>query len=183
MKYKAILMDRDGTVIKEKPGTYLCDPKGVKLYKNTLNAFKLFKQMGYKLFIVSNQSGIGRGYFGEDKVKAVNAQMLKLLKPAAEVDGIYYCPHAPEHNCDCRKPKPAMGLKIIKEHNIDAEKSFMIGDKKSDMDFAANIGMRGIMVLTANGRKQQKKYKDQLKETKICLDIYGAAKYIKELNK
>ncbi len=183
MKNKAILMDRDGTVIKEKPGTYLSDPKGVKLYKNTMKAFKLFKDMGYKLFIVSNQSGIGRGYFGEREVKAVNEKMRQLLKKAADIDGIYYCPHAPNDNCSCRKPAPGLGLKLIKEHNIDAANSFMIGDKKSDMDFAANIGMKGIMVLTANGKRQKKKYSQQLKDTKICLDIYGAAKYIKELSK
>ena len=129
MKFKAILMDRDGTVIKEKPGTYLCDPKGVKLYKNTLKAFRLFKEMGYKLFIVSNQSGIGRGYFGEEAVKAVNGRMLKLLEKAADIDGVYYCPHAPGENCSCRKPAPGMGLKIIKDHNIDPKLSFMIGDK------------------------------------------------------
>lgn len=183
MKNKAILMDRDGTVIKEKPGTYLSDPKGVKLYKNTLKAFKLFKEMGYKLFIVSNQSGIGRGYFGEAEVNAVNQRMCQLLKEAADIDGIYYCPHAPNENCPCRKPAPGLGLKLIKEHNIDVANSFMIGDKKSDIDFAANIGMRGIMVLTANGKRQKAKYAPQLKNVKICLDIYGAAKYIKEISK
>lgn len=183
MKFKAILMDRDGTVIKEKPGTYLCDPKGVKLYKNTLKAFRLFKEMGYKLFIVSNQSGIGRGYFGEEAVKAVNGRMLKLLEKAADIDGVYYCPHAPGENCSCRKPAPGMGLKIIKEHSIDPKLSFMIGDKKSDIDFAENIGMEGILVLTANGKKQRAKYADKLKNVKICLDIYGAAKYIKEISK
>lgn len=183
MPFKAILMDRDGTVIKEKPGTYLSDPEGVKLYKNTLKAFKLFKKMGYKLFIVSNQSGIGRGYFGHGEVKKVNDKMLKLLKPAADIDGIYYCPHAPNDPCNCRKPLPQMGLDIIKEHNIDPALSFMIGDKKSDMLFAKNINMQGILVLTANGKKQLAKYKDILKDNKICLDIYGAAKYIQKVKK
>lgn len=183
MKFKAILMDRDGTVIKEKPGVYLCDPKGVKLYKNTLKALKLFKEMGYKLFIVSNQSGIGRGYFGEEEVKAVNDRMIKLLEKAADIQAIYYCPHAPGQDCNCRKPAPGMGHKIIKEHNIDIENSFMIGDKKSDIDFAKNIGMEGILVLTANGKKQRAKYLQALKDVKICLDIYGAAKYIKECTK
>jgi len=183
MPYKAILMDRDGTVIKEKPGTYLSKPENVKLYKNTLKAFRLFKKMGYKLFVVSNQSGIGRGYFGEKEVKAVHERMRTLLKPAAEIDGIYYCPHAPWENCACRKPAPKMGFDIIKEHNIDPQKSFVIGDKKSDMEFAKNINIKGIMVLTANGKKQLAKYKDFLKNNKICLDIYGAAKYIEKTEK
>ncbi|MBQ6223984.1 MAG: HAD-IIIA family hydrolase, partial [Campylobacter sp.] len=69
-KIKALFIDRDGTIIKEKPGVYLCDPKKVELYKNTKAAFKLFKELGYTIFIVSNQSGIGRGYFTEREVKA-----------------------------------------------------------------------------------------------------------------
>lgn len=183
MPFKAILMDRDGTVIKEKPGTYLSDPKGVKLYKNTLEAFRLFKKMGYKLFIVSNQSGIGRGYFTKNEVSAVNNQMEKLLKPAATLDGVYYCPHAPNEPCNCRKPLPQMGLDIIKKFNIDPKQSYMIGDKKSDVDFGRSIGMSSIMVLTANGRKQQKKYTNTLAANKICLDILGAAKYIQKADK
>jgi D-glycero-D-manno-heptose 1,7-bisphosphate phosphatase len=177
---KAVLMDRDGTVIKEKPGVYLSDPEAVKLYKNTLKAFTLFKKMGYKLFIVSNQSGVGRGYFSETAVKAVNKQMQRLLLPAAKIDGIYYCAHAPATPCNCRKPAPQMGLDIIKKFKIDPAKSYMIGDKKSDTDFARNIGMKGILVLTANGKAQKNKYKGNLGAYKTCLDLYGAARFIEK---
>ncbi len=178
-KIKALFLDRDGTVIKEKPGVYLCDPKKVELYKNTKAAFKLFKELGYTLFIVSNQSGIGRGYFTENEVEKVHKKLLSLLKPY-EVKEIIFCPHAPGENCSCRKPAPGMGLKLIKKYNIDREKSFVIGDKKSDSDFAKNLNMRSILVLTANGRAQQKKYTKDLKDVKICLDLLGAAKYLKK---
>ncbi|MDR0646374.1 MAG: HAD family hydrolase [Elusimicrobiota bacterium] len=177
---KAIFMDRDGTVIKEKPGTYLCKPQKVELYKNTLKALRIFKKKGYKLFIVSNQSAIGRGYFGKEVVKAVNDKILKLLKPAADIDDIAYCPHAPQANCSCRKPAPQMGLKLIKKYNINPEKSFMIGDKKSDIDFGRNIGAKAILVLTANGRKQKAKYGKNLKADKITSNLYSAAKYIQK---
>lgn len=178
-KIKALFLDRDGTVIKEKPGVYLCDPKKVLLYKNTKAAFKLFKELGYTVFIVSNQSGIGRGYFTEKEVSAVHNKLISLLKPY-QVKEIIFCPHAPSENCSCRKPAPAMGLKLIKKYNVDRDNSFVIGDKKSDMDFAKNLKMRSVLVLTANGRKQQKKYSSDLKDVKICLDLLGAAKYIQQ---
>ena len=178
-KIKALFLDRDGTIIKEKPGVYLCDPKKVELYKNTKAAFKLFKELGFKIFIVSNQSGIGRGYFTEKEVEKVHNKLLSLLKPYP-VEEIVYCPHAPSANCTCRKPAPAMGLKLIKKYNVDKDNSFVIGDKKSDSDFAKNLNIRPILVLTANGKAQQKKYSKELKDVKICLDLLGAAKYIQK---
>lgn len=181
-KIKALFLDRDGTIIKEKPGVYLCDPKKVELYKNTKAAFKLFKELGYTIFIVSNQSGIGRGYFTEKEVKAVHKKLTALLKPY-EVKEIVYCPHAPNQNCTCRKPAPAMGIKLIKKYNVDKANSFVIGDKKSDIDFATNLNMRSILVLTANGKKQQKKYAKDLKNVKICLDLFGAAKYLSKIER
>ncbi len=182
-KNKAIFLDRDGTIIKEKPGTYLARPEGVKLYKNTLRAFALFKKMGFKVFVVSNQSGIGRGYFSAREVDAVNARMARLLKPGAEITEIIYCPHAPATPCSCRKPAPAMGAKLIKKYNVDAAKSYMIGDKKSDVDFGLNLNLTPILVLTANGRAQTKKYGAKIRAAKITRDIYGAAKYIENENK
>ena len=174
---KAIFLDRDGTVIFEKPGTYLADTKGVVLYKNTLAGLKSLYKAGYKLFIVSNQSGIGRGYFDEDTMLTVMGAMLKKLK-GIQIEGIAYCPHSPNENCNCRKPLPKMGLEIIKGYKLDTKKCFMIGDKKSDMQFAKNIGVEGILVLTGNGRKQAQKYKTELKKFRHCADLKGAANYI-----
>ena len=179
-KNKAVFLDRDGTVIFEKPGVYLADPKKVRLYKNTLAGLKKLYQAGYKLFIVSNQSGIGRGYFSEDTMLAVMASMLKKLK-GVKIEGISYCPHAPNENCNCRKPLPKMGKQIIKGYKLDPKKCFMIGDKKSDMEFASNIGAEGVLVLTGNGKTQIKKYGKYLKSFKHCADLKGAANYI--LNK
>ena len=176
---KAVFLDRDGTVIFEKPGVYLADPKKVILYKNTLAGLKKLYKAGYKLFIVSNQSGIGRGYFDEDTMLTVMAAMLKKLK-GIKIEGIAYCPHAPTEKCNCRKPLPKMGVQIIKGYKLNPKKCFMIGDKKSDMQFAKNVGVEGILVLTGNGRKQAKKYKTELKNFKHCADLNGAANYILE---
>ena len=174
---KAVFLDRDGTVIFEKPGVYLADPKKVVLYKNTLTGLKKLYNAGYKLFIVSNQSGIGRGYFDEDTMLAVMAAMLKKLK-GIRIEGISYCPHAPNENCSCRKPLPKMGIEIIKGYKLDPKKCFMVGDKKSDIEFAKNIGIEGILVLTGNGRKQAQKYKKDLTKIKHCANLKGVANYI-----
>ena len=106
---KAIFLDRDGTLIYEKPGVYLSDPKQLRLYKSTKPALALLSKSGFKLFIVSNQSGIGRGYFTEKEVNAVHAHLKTLLKPA-RIEEIVFCPHAPDEHCACRKPLPKMGL-------------------------------------------------------------------------
>ena len=174
---KAVFLDRDGTVIFEKPGEYLADPKKVILYKNTLAGLKKLYKAGYKLFIISNQSGIGRGYFDENTMLTVMAAMLQKLK-GVQIEGIAYCPHAPTENCNCRKPLHKMGLQIMKGYKLDPKKCFMIGEKKSDMHFAKNIGVEGILVLTGNGRKQAQKYKAELKNFKQCADLKGAANYI-----
>ncbi len=173
--HKAIFLDRDGTVIHD--AEYLADPKGVVLYKSTKPAFKIFKELGYKIFIVSNQSGVGRGYFTEENVKAVNARMEKLLLPY-KVDEIVYCPHAPEEKCNCRKPLPYMGAKLIKKYNLDAKRCYMVGDKKSDVDFGRNLGMKSILVRTANGNSQLKKYGKNLGADYVAATLLGAAKYI-----
>ncbi|WP_428898185.1 D-glycero-D-manno-heptose 1 [Parelusimicrobium proximum] len=178
-RIKAILLDRDGTVIYERPGTYLSDPEGVKLYSSTLKAFEVFTRMGYKIFIVSNQSGIGRGYFTDKEVRAVNNRMKMMLSPY-KIKDIIYCPHSPEEKCNCRKPLPYMGLELIKKYNIDPSLSYMIGDKKSDTDFGHAIGMTSILVKTANGAAQIKKYGIKLGADFTAANLLSAAKIIEK---
>ena len=175
---KAVFFDRDGTLIKEQRGGYLSNPNKIKLYKSTLPALRLLKRAGFKIFIVSNQSGVGRGYFGEDKVNAVHARLVKILKPAAAPEGISYCPHAPQDNCACRKPKPKMGLDIIGKFNIIKSSLYVVGDKKSDIDFGLNCGASGILVLTANGPRQKIKYAKEFKlnGVKFAKNLLSAAK-------
>lgn len=175
-KIKAVFLDRDGTVIHEKPGTYLSDPAKVRPYKSAADAFKLLKKLGFKFFIVSNQSGIGRGYFTDKEVNAVHARMLKLLKPAV-IEEIVFCPHAPEQRCDCRKPAPKLGLRLIKKYNIDPKQSYMIGDKKADVEFGRAIGFTPVLVTTANGKNHLKKYPD-MRPAKKASNLLNAARFI-----
>ena len=175
-KIKAVFFDRDGTLIHEKPGVYLSDPDKVRPYKSTPAALHLLEKAGYHLFIVSNQSGIGRGYFTEKEVNRVHARLQQLLKPAL-FEEIVFCPHAPNEACDCRKPHPKLGLYLIKKYHIDTTQSFMIGDKKADIEFGQALGFGTILVTTANGKNHLKKYPD-LHPDKIASNLLNAARFI-----
>lgn len=173
---KAVFLDRDGTIIYEKPGVYLSRPQQVILYKSTKPALELLSKNGFQLFIVSNQSGIGRGYFTEKEVNAVHAHLQNLLKPA-HIEEIVFCPHAPDEHCSCRKPQPKMGLDLIKKYHIDPTNSYMIGDKKADVEFGRSIGCKTILVTTANGQHHLRKYPD-LHPDKVATNLLNAAKFI-----
>lgn len=175
-RIKAVFFDRDGTLIHEKPGTYLSDPAKVKPYRSVKAALALLKKAGFKFFIVSNQSGIGRGYFSDKEVKACHKRLEALLKPA-RIEEIVFCPHSPEQKCHCRKPHPEMGLQLIKKHKIDASRSFMVGDKKADVEFGHNIGCKSVLVTTANGKNHLKKY-PELAPEKVASNLLNAARFI-----
>lgn len=173
---KAVFLDRDGTIIYEKPGVYLSDPQKVRPYKSAVKALELLRNNGFKLFIVSNQSGIGRGYFTEDTVRKVHARLLQLLKPA-KIEEIVFCPHAPGEGCQCRKPLPGMGNYLIKKYKIDPKQSYMIGDKKADVEFGHALGCKAVLVTTANGKEHLKKY-PKLQPEKIATNLLNAARFI-----
>ena len=156
----AIFLDRDGTINHDK--NYLSDEKDLKLYKNVEKALIKFKQLGFKIVIVTNQSGIARKYFTVTKLNKIHSKLIEMLKKLkVTVDGIYYCPHGPDDNCDCRKPKIGMAQKAAKELNIDLKRSYMIGDSVRDYIFGYNFGGKGIMVLTGHGKKQFAKIKSE----------------------
>ena len=156
----AIFLDRDGTINHDK--NYLSDEKQLKLYKNIEKPLIKFKQLGFKIVIVTNQSGIARKYFTVTKLKQINSKLMEMLKDlGVTVDGMYYCPHGPDDDCDCRKPKTGMALKAAKDLNIDLKKSYMIGDSVRDYMFGYNFGGKGILVLTGHGKKQFEKAKNE----------------------
>ena len=173
---KAVFFDRDGTLIHEKPGTYLSDPAAVRLYAPVPRALAQLAKAGFQFFIVSNQSGIGRGYFTEKEVLAVHARLRELLQPI-EIRDIVFCPHAPDQLCSCRKPGTLLGEQLIQKYNIDVHRSFMVGDKKADVLFGQKLGCRSVLMTTANGKHHLQKYPD-LKPDFIARDMWAAARYI-----
>lgn len=153
-----IILDRDGTIIKEK--NYLSDPKGVEFLPGVENALRLLSFAGAKLYIVTNQSGIGRGYFKEKEYADCAERVLELLgNEGIKIEYTTYCPHAPEENCVCRKPAVGMWNEIKDKFQISPEHTVMIGDKIADVKFGINNNFAAnILILTGYGKKTAEEY-------------------------
>lgn len=140
-----LFLDRDGTLIVDK--NYLSHPTGIEFMPDALAGLRRFRAMGYALVMITNQSGIGRGYFSDEQLQAVHRRLQELL--AAEglaLDAIYYCPHAPEAQCRCRKPATGMLEQACAEHGIDRSRALMVGDSQADMLLARNFGITALQI-------------------------------------
>ena len=159
---KAIFLDRDGTINIEKD--YIYKSEDLVFEEGTIEALKTFKNLGYILIVVSNQSGIARGYFTEEDLNIFNNNMNEILKKnGAEITEFYCCPHHPDgigeykKVCECRKPNNKMIEDAIKKYNIDREKSYMIGDKTSDIGAGLKSNLKTVLVKTGYGLKDMEK--------------------------
>ncbi|MDD4004469.1 MAG: HAD family hydrolase [Elusimicrobiaceae bacterium] len=176
---KGVFLDRDGTLIHDRPGHYLARPQDLRLYKHTPQALRILAQAGFKLFVVSNQSGIGRGYYTDETARAINKRMTGLLEQEGVIiTDIAYCPHAPAEHCVCRKPLPYMGLRFIEKYGLNPKLCYMVGDKLSDLEFGRALGVTAIFVRTGNGRQQLQKHGNELTTEIIARDILSAAEWI-----
>lgn len=157
MKKPAVFLDRDGTV-NEQMG-YINHIRRFVLLPGSAEAIRLLNRHGYLTIIVSNQSGVARGYFPIDLVHEVHDHMEALLKKErARVDGIFFCPHYPRgdvpeysRDCDCRKPRTGLIEQACSQFSVDMAKSYVIGDRCSDMALARKAGLKGILVKTGYG--------------------------------
>ena len=154
-----VLLDRDGTVIVDKH--YLSDPDGVELLPGAAEGLKRMQDMGFGLAVLSNQSGVGRGYFDEASVRSCNRRLEELLAVhGVDIDGFFYCPHGPEEDCVCRKPAPGLMEQAARTLGFDPRESVMIGDKAADMGLGRATGATTILVLTGKGEKHRPKCVD-----------------------
>lgn len=145
-----VFLDRDGTLIIEK--NYLADPNGVELADDAADALLRLRDAGFGIAVITNQSGVGRGYFDMERVDAIHARLRELLAlRGADVDAIYVCPHVPDEGCACRKPGIAMLEAAAREHAADLASSFIIGDNQCDIDCGRNAGVTSILVRTGYG--------------------------------
>jgi D-glycero-D-manno-heptose 1,7-bisphosphate phosphatase len=159
---KAVFLDRDGTLIQERG--YLKDPDQVALEQGAAEAVTRLNRSGFAVVLVTNQSGVARGYYTEEAVAAVHRRVESLLEAeGACLDGVYYCPHYPEGGvqeyrkaCSCRKPAGGMLLRAAEDLGIRLEGSYMIGDKLTDAETARREGLTGILVRTGYGEEQWK---------------------------
>lgn len=173
-----VLLDRDGTLIHER--NYLSKPEQVELLPQTPDGLRILKGLGLGLVVVTNQSGLGRGYFNFSDLELVHGKLDSLLlAEGIELDGIFFCPHVPEDSCLCRKPKPGLVKKASKKHNFDPKLSFVIGDKPADIKLGQKIGAVTFLVRTGYGADFEKEGK--LKPDFVVDDLKKAAEMIKKL--
>ena len=149
-----VFLDRDGTLIVEK--NYLSDPDQVELIEGAAGAIRRLRESGYGVVVLTNQSGLGRGYFTAERVEAVHARLRELLaREGAQLDGIYLCPHTPDDACECRKPALGLVERAAREHEVDRQRSFIIGDKRCDIECGKHAGIVSILVRTGYGRETE----------------------------
>jgi len=182
----ALFVDRDGTLIKDKD--YLADPDQIEFIDGSLEALRLARDAGMKLVVVSNQSGVARGYFNIETVEKVNQRMLELLAAEnIELDGIYYCPHHPKGKvvdytcrCDCRKPQQGMIEEAARQLNVDLRRSAMVGDKLDDFWLGKVFGGRSCLVRTGYGIESERELTNAriTSEGYVFDDLLRAVEYL-----
>lgn len=166
----AIFLDRDGTINEDV--NFLSSPEQLVLIDGSAEAIKMINELGLKVIVFTNQSGIARGYLTEDDLHRIHKRLDELLaQRGARIDAYYYCPHHPTEGngeyrveCECRKPKDGMLQRASREQNIDLKKSFVIGDRCIDVQAGRTAGATTILVLTGYGREEYKKCKDENSE-------------------
>ncbi|HRI04131.1 MAG TPA: HAD family hydrolase [Pyrinomonadaceae bacterium] len=172
MKRPAVFLDRDGTLIEEV--NFLSRVEDLRLFPFTADAVRLLKDSGYLVIVVTNQSGIGRGIYTEDDMHAIHAQIQVELDNA--IDAFYFCPHLPDGGCECRKPGLGMIESALANFDIDLERSWMVGDKKIDVETGIIGNMLTALVLTGYGAEHQATF--EIQPTLISTDLHDAVKSI-----
>ncbi len=151
----AVFLDRDGTLNKEIG--YLSKVEDLLLLPGVPEAIRALNEHALPAIVVTNQSGIGRGYYREADMQRVHGEIeARLAREGCHLDGFYHCPHHPDAGCDCRKPKPGMLIRAAHEHGLDLAASFVVGDKISDLQAGQRAGCRTVLVLTGYGAEHSK---------------------------
>jgi D-glycero-D-manno-heptose 1,7-bisphosphate phosphatase len=151
-KTAAVFLDRDGTIIRDVD--YLCKKEQIEILPGVPEAIRMLRRKGYKIVVVTNQSGVARGRLTEEQLREIHEELCQRLEAlGAILDGIYYCPHHPSEgtgaynvSCDCRKPNTGLILRAANELGLDPSVSYVVGDKPSDMELATRVGARGIRI-------------------------------------
>ncbi|KPJ69609.1 hypothetical protein AMJ44_03125 [candidate division WOR-1 bacterium DG_54_3] len=179
---KAVFLDRDGTIVEDVG--YMNTPEQIKFIPGAIEAIKMLNEGGYKVVIISNQAGVARGLITEDMLQTIDKTLHKwILHGGAHLDGIYYCPHHPEHGvypykqvCECRKPHPGLIKRAHRDLNINLSQSYMIGDKASDVQAGKNAGTKTVFVTSGRGKEEKEKLK--IKPDHVADNLLEAVKWV-----
>ena len=164
--YKLIILDRDGVINKDSP-EYVRSPEQWHAVPGSLEAIAKLHKCGYKVVVATNQSGIARGYYTPETLEAIHKKMINQVENAGgRLDEIFVCPHGPDDNCDCRKPKPGLLLQAAEKFNVDPSEMVMIGDSMRDIIAAKNCGADAMFI------KSDAKTNDSIEVQKLGLPIY-----------
>ena len=180
----AVFLDRDGTLIEEVG--YLDRPDRIALYPYAADAIRALNRAGIRIVMVTNQSGVARGFFSEAVVEECHRHIAAILRQGgAHLDAYYYCPHHPDGrvpeyaiSCECRKPGRALVDRAVRELQIDPERSFTVGDRWVDISLARSIGARGILVRTGYGAGEEHKRPHGVSADVVVDNLAGAASWI-----
>lgn len=187
--HRVVFIDRDGTLNVEK--NYVYRPEDFELIPRTAEALRLLRHYGYTLIVVSNQSGVARGFYTLNDVQSLENHIREILaKEHASVDAFFYCPHHPEGkvpaysvDCDCRKPKTGLFDRANAQFPADLSHSWMIGDSLRDIEFGINAGLRPVLVRTGYGAETEKVIAERkIPVETIADDFFAAASYIIMMN-
>lgn len=145
---KTLILDRDGTIVFDRD--YLADPAGLEWLPGAADALRSLHQRGYRLIVITNQSGVGRGMFSLSQLQQMNLRLQEMASACgAHLERIYYCPHRPEDHCECRKPAPALLHQAAREFGFDPADAVVIGDKSSDIELGRRVGALTIRIAPA----------------------------------
>jgi len=164
---KAVFLDRDGTIVEDVG--YMNNPRQIQFIPGSIDAIKKLNEAGYKVVVITNQAGIARGLITEDMLQTIDKTLHKwILNGGAHLDGIYYCPHHPEHgvhpykqDCECRKPHPGLIKRAHRDLDIDLSQSFMVGDKATDIQAGRRAGTKTILVESGRGEGEKPRLKEK----------------------
>ncbi len=182
---QVVFLDRDGTICEEVG--YIDSAEKLSLIPGSAEAIKLLNDRGFKVVVVTNQSGVARGFFSESFLEELHAELKRRLQAqGAHLDGIYYCPHHPDEGkvpylriCDCRKPGSGLLLQAARDLALDLSGAYVIGDHFSDVECAHGVGARGILLLTGHGRQALAQRESWTRAPAfIASDLFAAVNWI-----